>query len=258
MKSNIVAFSGDLLNRQTNRNKRRHSLIGSTEEEVLLGFSDVFNDVDFQHKESNHVLRTKHECKAYPQIQCSNYPRCHEFNVKIFINEIGSGVVNDAVRSILDDLSLTFVDNLIVSLTEKVSTRDLDIIWKQMERMKNVGRVGAIGVADLSVAQLNHLIDWSSICPDLTQICPLNYDDTFRSQNSSVKQLTEIGQKHNIRITTHNDPVSSPDKLALDLDTLLDNSGKSWNTRYIARYTQRSKDRNIITMKGYCMGINQL
>ena len=41
----IRAFSGDLLNRQTQRNKRRHSLIGSTEEEVLLGFSDVFNDV---------------------------------------------------------------------------------------------------------------------------------------------------------------------------------------------------------------------
>ena len=41
-----TAFSGDLLNRVTAKNKRRHSLIGSTEEEVLLGFSDVFNDFD--------------------------------------------------------------------------------------------------------------------------------------------------------------------------------------------------------------------
>jgi len=44
----IRAFSGDLLNRCTNLNKRRHSLIGSTEEEVLRGFSDVFNDVDIR------------------------------------------------------------------------------------------------------------------------------------------------------------------------------------------------------------------
>ena len=36
----IVAFSGDLLNRQTNLNKRRHSLIASTTDELKNSFVD--------------------------------------------------------------------------------------------------------------------------------------------------------------------------------------------------------------------------
>jgi len=139
-------------------------------------------------------------------------------------------------------------------------------------------------MADLSVSKLQHLVDWASLCPDVMQICPLNYDELFRTKNSSVKQITEVGQKHNIRITTHNDPVGSPTTLAIDLDSLLDNTGNKWTTSYIgiyfwlyfiplkfkcvikmkfilfdlARYTQRSKDRNIITMKGYCMGVDKI
>jgi len=58
-------------------------------------------------------------------------------------------------------------------------------------------------VADLNVGQLKHLVEWSSICPDIVQISPLNYDQVFEKSNSTVKQLTQIGQSKNIRITTH-------------------------------------------------------
>lgn len=254
----IRAFSGDLLNRQTQRNKRRHSLIGSTEEEVLLGFSDVFNDVAIANdstKVNPQVLRTNKECVLYPTHQCSNYPRCHEFSVKIFAHRIEPNLVKDAVSSVLTEMGFTFIDNLIVSLDKDVTKRDLGNLWEQMERVKNSGQVGAIGVADLTVDQLTHLTDWSSICPDILQVCPLNYNDVFSHTNSTIQQITQIGQTKNIRITTHNDPVCSPTKLTIDLDTLLGGeSGKKWTTSYTGRYTQRSKDRNIITMKGYFIG----
>jgi len=254
----IRAFSGDLLNRCTSRNKRRHSLIGSTEEEVLVGFSDVFNNVQLTDEARVHILRTQQECTQYPKVQCNNYPRCHEFTVKIFVHKVSETVVHDAVSSILKELGFSFVDNVIVSIADNIGNKELDGIWKQMEKIKNNGTAGVIGMADLCVSKLQHLVDWASLCPDVMQICPLNYDELFRTKNSSVKQITEVGQKHNIRITTHNDPVGSPTTLAIDLDSLLDNTGKKWTTSYIARYTQRSKDRNIITMKGYCMGVDKI
>ena len=58
-------------------------------------------------------------------------------------------------------------------------------------------------MADLTVAQLQYLIDWTSICPDLMQICPLTYDAIFADKDSSVKKIMKIGQAKNVRITTH-------------------------------------------------------
>lgn len=257
MSSNLVsirAFSGDLLNRCTQKNKRRHSLIASTEEEVLLGFSDVFNDQNIS--EGGPIsLRSNKSCPVYPQIKCSNYPRCHEFNVKIFAHEINPNLVEDAVNSILTEMNFTFVDSLVLSLHKNITNKQLLSVWKQMEQMKNSGKVGSIGVADLSVDQVEYLSDWASICPDLVQICPLNYNELFSESESTVRKLTQIGQSKNIRITTHNDPVCSPQKLVIDLDSVLDTTDKKIRTVYTGRYTQRSKDRNIITMKGYYLGI---
>jgi len=184
-----------------------------------------------------------------------NYPRCHEFNVKIFAHEINPNLVDDAVNSILTEMNFNFIDSLVISLQKDISNKLLDTVWKQMESMKNSGKVGQIGVADLSVAQVEYLSDWSSICPDLVQICPLNYNELFSESDSTVKKLTQIGQSKNIRITTHNDPVCSPQKLLIDLDAVLESEDKKRRTVYTGRYTQRSKDRNIITMKGYYMGI---
>lgn len=249
-----TAFSGDLLNRVTAKNKRRHSLIGSTEEEVLLGFSDVFNDFEPE-KGAGQDLRSRSECPKYPNVKCSNYPRCHEFSLKIFVHQITPTLIGEATAAILAELGFNYIDSLIVSLDENITKKELDTVWKQMETLKNAGRVGAIGMADLTVAQLQYLIDWTSICPDLMQICPLTYDAIFADKDSSVKKIMKIGQAKNVRITTHNDPVRTPSKLKLDLENLFDQSSQNLDSLYTARYTQRSKDRNIITMKGYYMNL---
>ena len=131
----IVAFSGDLLNRQTNLNKRRHSLIASTTDEIKNSFDDVdtsdgqkyhssacFETGNFQVKirpflnsqiwKDNFLTRlaVTHlgvkvqlfkcywvrvqlditvcfiQMSRYPTKLCNNYPRCHEFNVKLFLH----------------------------------------------------------------------------------------------------------------------------------------------------------------------------
>jgi hypothetical protein len=132
MSTQICVFTGDLLNRQTNKNKRRHSLIASTEEEFNLGFSEVFKNLEQSNAEITEPIQKPES--EYPKIQCSNYPRCHEFNVKVFLQTVTSGVVNMAVTNVLSEMNFTFVDSLIVSLGN-CTNKQIDETWKQMEAM---------------------------------------------------------------------------------------------------------------------------
>jgi len=86
-------------------------------------------------KEQAQILRSNKECEKYPQVKCPNYPRCHEFAVKIFAHEIEAGLVEDAVSSILGEMGFSFIDNLVISLDQEISNKMLDHMWQQMERV---------------------------------------------------------------------------------------------------------------------------
>jgi len=248
----IMAFSGDLLNRQTQHNKRRHSFFGSSEEEVLVGFSSCFDDFSISSGTKLYNLRSTNEIKSvYPETKCNNYPRCHELTVKLFINAISNDVVTRGLQTVLSELELEFADNLILSFHNSANNKLIETTWKQAEKEKNLGRVNQIGVADLSKEQLENLCEWSSISPDIHQISPINYDCC----GSTVQDIMAVAAKYGIRTTSHGDPVADPTKMTLDLDLLLDHTTSKWTTDYTVRYVQRSKDRNIITKKGYAMEI---
>lgn len=249
----VVAFSGDLLNRQTTLNKRRHSLIASTIEEVKDGFSNVTtenNDAKFHSAICFETGELK--MSQYPTRTCNNYPRCHEFTVKVFLFKEDPKLVTAAVKSILSEMDFKYADTLIVAFGKDIETRDIGKIWKAAEELKSSGRVQSIGVADLTISQLQHLTDWCSISPDILQICPSTYDEDFKDKNSSVKEIMAFGNSKHLRITTHNDPVHEFDEMKLKASAL----AEKYETAYIGRYVQRSKDRNIITMKGYFAGLD--
>jgi len=248
----IMAFSGDLLNRQTQHNKRRHSFFGSSEEEVLVGFSSCFDDFATSNGKNLYNLRSTNEIKSvYPETKCNNYPRCHELTVKLFINRISNDVVTRGLQTVLAELELDFADNLILSFDNSATNKMIETTWKQAEKEKKIGRVNQIGISDLSKDQLENLCEWSSISPDIHQISPINYDCC----GSTVQDIMAVAAKYNIRTTSHGDPVADPIKMTLDLDRLLDHTNSKWSTDYTVRYVQRSKDRNIITKKGYAMEI---
>jgi len=156
----IKAYTGDLLNRQTQNNKRRHSFFGSPEDEVLFGFSSVFPD-DKVKLEENLILRSKVLSNEYPRQKCNNYPRCHEHTVKLFVNKISENVVNRGVVNVLNELEVEYIDNLILSvsgqevifylyffelleikitipISESITAKELERIWKQMESEVNI------------------------------------------------------------------------------------------------------------------------
>lgn len=250
----IRAYSGDLLNRQTKTNKRRHSFLGTPEDEILVGFSSAFDDLSIS-EDKEYVIRSKNEITAdYPKTKCNNYPRCHELSVKLFIHEVTSDVVSRGMNDILVELGQDYVDSLILALDSSFTNKQVENIWKQAEKEKNLGRANLIGVADLTEEKLFYLCEWSSIVPDIHQISPINYDCC----GSSVQSIMNVAQQYNIRTLSHGDPVGEPRKMTLDVNSLLDHTKKQWSTNYTARYVQRSKDRNIITKKGYAMEITEV
>jgi len=249
----IKAFTGDLLNRKTKSNKRRHSFFGSSEDEVLFGFSSVFDKCDVTDNETVVLRSAAPEGISYPTRKCNNYPRCHEHTIKLFVSRITDDVVRRGLNDCLSELGVDYVDSLILSLSEAVTVKELDAVWKQMEGEKKNGRANTIGIADLTEDKLRHICEWSSISPDIHQICPIKYNCS-----ASFQTIVNLGHKYNVRTTSHGDPKANPYKMTLDLKSLLGETGKNWATDFTARYIQRSKDRNIITQKGYTMQISQL
>lgn len=234
------------------RNKRRHALVGTTEQEIFFGFCDVFKTESIN---SSNVLRSPHKVIAYPRVKCPNYPKCHEFSIKIFLHELSDDVIEEACNTVLEEHpEISYIDNVIVSVERGVTLTELDLVFRQLEVLRDRGLIGFIGLSDLTVLQLNHIARFAKL--DILQISPFNYDQLHEAEGSTVAKIIAIGQRHGVRITSHGDPVSSPHALKIDLNGLLVNSEKKWHSQFIARYTQRSTDRNIITMKGYCMGIN--
>lgn len=152
----------------------------------------------------------------------------------------------------LDELEVEYIDNLILSVSDEITNKQLIEVWKQMESEKKKGWANNIGIADLTDEKLRHICEWSSITPDIHQICPIKYDCA-----ANFNTIVSLGHQYNVRTTSHGDPMSSPSKMTLDLNTLLDNTNKQWQTDFTARYIQRSKDCNIITKKGYTMEISE-
>lgn len=249
----IVAFSGDLLNRQTTLNKRRHSLIASTTDEIKNSFNDV-KSTDGKKYHSSACFETGNfQMSRYPTRLCNNYPRCHEFNVKLFLHSADPSCVKTGVNSILSEMNFKYADSLILAFEKKISSREIKRIWTEAENLKSAGKVQNIGVADMTIEQIRDLFDWCSITPDMLQICPSTYDEDFREKKSTIKDIMTFGYEHHLRITTHNDPVLEFDELNLKAPAL----AQKYSSSYIGRYVQRSKDRNIITMKGYFAGLNK-
>jgi len=200
----LKAYTGDLLNRQTQTNKRRHSFFGSSVDEVLFGFSSVFDKVEVNGNDASECvdLRSTNTFNQYPTKMCNNYPRCHEHTVKLFVNRITDNVVNRGVMNVMTELQVDYIDNLVVSVDGSITDKELDGVWRQMENEKKSGRVNSIGIADLTEDKLRHICEWSSIAPDIHQVC----FGTYYGDRYSVyiaKQNISLN-KHNFRFARSN------------------------------------------------------
>ena len=100
-------------------------------------------------------------------------------------------------------MNFKYADSLILAFEKKISSREIKRIWTEAENLKSAGKVMNIGVADMTIEQLQDLFDWCSITPELLQICPSTYDEDFKEKNSTIKDIMTFGYEHHLRITTH-------------------------------------------------------
>ena len=82
--SYLFAHSGDILNRSTPENKRRHSLVGTTQEELFGGLYNAFHNFKLEPDQKRYFLKDLNNNKInYPTTRCSKYPKCHELAIKV-------------------------------------------------------------------------------------------------------------------------------------------------------------------------------
>ena len=87
---------------------------------------------------SSNVLRSPQDVISYPRVKCSNYPKCHEFSIKIFLHELSDNVTEEACRTVLEEYpEIVFIDNLVVSLERTVTLADLDLVMAQLQFLVN-------------------------------------------------------------------------------------------------------------------------
>ena len=87
---------------------------------------------------SSNVLRSPQDVISYPRVKCSNYPKCHEFSIKIFLHELSDNVTEEACRTVLEEYpEILFIDNVVVSLESTVTLADLDLVMTQLQFLVN-------------------------------------------------------------------------------------------------------------------------
>ena len=132
---------------------------------------------------------------------------------------------------------------------------------------KKSGRVNSIGIADLTEDKLRHICEWSSIAPDIHQVCLSKqvkwvvtiYFRFARSSTTARLASTQLsiwvtsimfGRHHmgtystcgycvvTIVYSHFRDPQGVPSKMTLDLDSLLDGTKLRWSTDFTGEYSQ--------------------
>ncbi|KAF9533292.1 Aldo/keto reductase [Crepidotus variabilis] len=103
------------------------------------------------------------------------------------------GKVDDAIRSSLSALGLTYVDLYLVHGTWLLpDDNDMHLFWRNIERIKKAGLAKSIGVSNFNFEQLQSLVKIAHIKPAVHQIRlnPYNYQE--------MKPLLEYHAKHGI------------------------------------------------------------
>ena len=55
------------------------------------------------------------------------------YQFQLFVSRITDDVVNRGLKDCLSELGVDYVDCLIVSVSDSITVKELDAVWKQME-----------------------------------------------------------------------------------------------------------------------------
>merc|ERR1712168_1155347 len=237
----VLLNSGDVLNIYST-SKRLDPLLSPASQVEKALTSNLVDSLQLDENNSPvfdhglNIVRLGTDKHKYPRTTCCRYPKCHELTLKVFVHD-ASFQVDRCLSLILDELSFTYVDNLIVSFDESLSQSEIDSIWSGVVNEKKLGRASAIGVADFCLHKLKQL---NGQTPDIDQLAP-ERTSGFCGISSD---LVSYARDHGIKLRSHGD--GSCASMSGGVETVL--MGRSLFT---ARYSQSSKDRLALTKRGF-------
>ena len=144
--------------------------------------------------------------------------------------------IDQCLSMILDELTFTNVDNLIIAFDETIDQAAIDAIWADVTTERKTSRAGAIGVADFCLHKLKQL---RGATPDIDQVAP----DKKRGYCGISSDLVEYAKERGIKLRSHGDEANMR---ADEVNEVL--PGRHVFT---ARYSQSSKDRLALTKRGF-------
>lgn len=177
-------------------------------------------------------------------------------SVKLFLNNLDPEILNQAIKTILEEIGVDRIDTLIISFPEKIFNQEnLPVelvipIWSVVQKHVESKQILAAGLSDFNAKYLEQFLNAigdRNKNPNLNQI-------NITSCCKMPEDLVECAKINNIQLTTHIDP-----RELLTVETLQsivrkhlhDFDSNGWIHLWCARYTLILKGRGIVKSKGY-------
>jgi len=260
-KANHLIFnSGNVVS--SNRLKKKANL--SSEDELLEVFNNTMESwlttIDRTQIQERKTIECRHP-EYYEKIDPNNKSDI-SISVKLFLNTFDTEVLDQSIKTILEEIGADHIDTLILSLNDKIFSHEdlpkpiLLPLWSTIQKHIQNKVIQTAGLSDFNAKNLEQLIN---ALDDKIQVPTLNQVNLV-SCCKMPEDLVEYAKINNVQLTTHNDPkeILTEENLQENMKRYThDYDGSGWMHSWIARYTLLLKGRGILKSKGYILNAHR-
>lgn len=185
--------------------------------------------------------------------QPSQDKSCTKTTVKIFLSNNESMQVEDAIKTMTAGLELPRIDTVIVTppdISDDVTLKYMEPVWRALEDAVAGGTVGDIGLADVSTRLFMELYEWAKIKPTTVQV-------NLSSCCVVPQELNSFAQQHDVQVLTHSDPAEIVDEdIVTTITSRLGLSGAECQIEWIARHRTIQQCFGLVRDKGYTLALS--
>lgn len=202
----------------------------------------------------NKSVKCRHP-ELYERID-ENEKKDMSISIKIFLTNLDPEVINQAVKTILDEIGADCIDTLIISFPDKIFNHDelpYDLVmpvWNVVQGYIDTRQILSAGLSDFNakyMEQFMNALEDKNRKPSLNQV-------NLTSCCKMPEDLVEYAKINNIQLTTHIDPrelLGAETLQTIVKKHLHEYDAHGWINLWVARYTLILKGRGIVKSKGY-------
>lgn len=166
---------------------------------------------------------------------------------KVFLNSDNQTLLSEAIVKALTLLKVDAINDVIVTLKEKSSEDEKDdlqkiqLVWKVLEDLVEVGQIKQIGVADVEERTFKALHEWAKVKPSIIQV-------NLATCCVVPPTLQTFCKENDIKLLTHSDAADM-----LPAESIQNIFGKPLLLQWALRFLIHVKCRGVLTTKGYLL-----